>query len=180
MSCSTGGRQGLYAALHHPEDFDGILACSPAANFNHLVGWSDMLTRYIGAPDANNSASFIPSQLWSVISAEILRQCDVLDGDSDGIIVEPDERFFQPPELLCDASSNKIETCFTEEQVDYLVKTYSPLYGLRGELLYSRYDPGAESGILASSIVFSRQSFPYTLANCLSFQISDDREMADE
>ncbi|KAL5532412.1 hypothetical protein ACEPAF_5982 [Sanghuangporus sanghuang] len=137
---------------------------SPAAIFNHLVGWSGMLTRYIGAPDANCSASFIPSQLWNVISTEIfLRQCDALDGNSDGIITEPDECFFQPSALLCDASSNKTETCVTEEQVNALVKIYSPLYGLRGKLLYSRYDPGAESGTFASSIVFSGQSFSYTL-----------------
>ncbi|OCB86961.1 tannase and feruloyl esterase [Sanghuangporus baumii] len=127
------------------------------------ISWA-MLTRYIGAPDANCSASFIPSQLWNVISTEIfLRQCDALDGNSDGIITEPDECSFRPSALLCDASSNKTETCLTEAQVEALFKTYSPLYGLRGELLYSRYEPGTESGTFAPSIVFSGQSFPYTL-----------------
>ena len=88
--CSTGGRQGIYAALHFPSDFDGILAGALAINFNYLIGWSAMITRYLGAPEGEKSPSFIPLELWDTITTEILRQCDGLDGVLDGVITEPD------------------------------------------------------------------------------------------
>lgn len=70
-----------------PEDFDGMLGGAPAQDFNHLIGWSALLSIYGGAPEGNTSAKFIPPATWPLISQEILRQCDGLDGVMDGIIV---------------------------------------------------------------------------------------------
>ena len=130
------------------------------------MGWTGMLTKYVGAPNADTSPSFIPSQLWSVISAEVLRQCDLLDGVSDGIITEPDECFFQPQSLLCNSFNSSAQDCLTGDQVEALAKIYSPLLDQTGKLLYSRFDPGAESGWLAPALVFNGQPFPYTLVRC--------------
>ncbi|KAL5521023.1 hypothetical protein ACEPAG_8945 [Sanghuangporus baumii] len=159
VGCSTGGRQGIYAALHYPEDFDGILAGSPATNFNHLTGWSAMLQRFIGAP-GNTSASFIPSDLWNVISQEIFNQCDGFDGVVDGIITEPDDCQFRPEQLLCSSASNSTDSCVTMEQVEALRLIYAPLYGNNNTLLYPRYEPGAESSMGADRI-FSGVPFSY-------------------
>ncbi|KAL5532409.1 hypothetical protein ACEPAF_5979 [Sanghuangporus sanghuang] len=159
VGCSTGGRQGFYAALHHPEDFDGILAGSPATNFNHLIGWSAMLSRFIGAP-GNASASFISSDLWDVTSQEILNQCDGLDGVVDGVITEPEDCQFRPEELLCSSSSNRTDSCLTVEQVETLRLIYAPLYGNNNTLLYSRFEPGAESSAAAEEI-FDGEPFDY-------------------
>ena len=145
VGCSTGGRQGFYAALHYPDDFDGILAGSPATNFNHLISWTAMLGRFIGAP-GNTSASFISSDLWNVTSTEIFSQCDGLDGVVDGIITEPDDCLFRPEQLLCSSSSNSTDSCLTSEQVEALRLIYAPLYGDNNTLLYSRFEPGAEAG----------------------------------
>ncbi|KAG6853873.1 hypothetical protein C0991_000480 [Blastosporella zonata] len=101
LGCSTGGRQGTQAALKYPEDFDGIVAGAPATDWNHLLGWSAMLARYIGMPHASTSPSFISPALWNVIAAEILKQCDALDGVEDGIITEPDACEFRPEAILC-------------------------------------------------------------------------------
>ncbi|KAF8199429.1 tannase and feruloyl esterase-domain-containing protein [Mycena galopus ATCC 62051] len=79
-SCSGGGRQGMQAALKYPADFDGILVGSPATYFNHLLGWAGLLAHYIGATSPDNattmSPKFLTPKLWTVLSAEILHQCD--------------------------------------------------------------------------------------------------------
>ncbi|KAL5505046.1 hypothetical protein ACEPAH_7709 [Sanghuangporus vaninii] len=177
VGCSTGGRQGLYAALHHPEDFDGILAGSPAANFNHLLGWSAMLSRFIGAP-GNTSASFISRDLWNVTSQEIFNQCDGLDGVVDGVITEPEDCQFRPEVLLCDSSSNSTDSCLTVEQVEALHLIYAPLYGNNNTLLYSRFEPGAESsataGVIFDGVPFSYSDdwMRYVVANDVNFDYS--------
>ncbi|KAH8107495.1 tannase and feruloyl esterase [Phellopilus nigrolimitatus] len=153
LGCSTGGRQGMYAALHHPADFDGILAGAPATNFNHLLGHSGILAKYIGAPGLEPSPGFIPPALWDVVSAEILRQCDALDGVVDGIITEPDACEFRPEEIQC--TSKAASNCLTEAQVETLRKIYAPMYGLNGELLFPRFDPGAEASPRAESRDFT-------------------------
>jgi feruloyl esterase len=161
LGCSTGGRQGTQTALKFPEDFDGIIAGAPATDFNHLLLWSGMLSRYLGAPNATFSPSYIPLDSWKLIAKEVLNQCDEMDGVLDQIITEPDACDFRPETLLCGGEDMSSKPCLTRPQVDALRKIYSPLYGLDGELVYPRYDPGAESSPLIS-FTFSGQFFPYT------------------
>ncbi|KAJ7907545.1 tannase and feruloyl esterase [Mycena leptocephala] len=148
LGCSTGGRQGTQAALKFPEDFDGIVAGAPATDFNHLQGWLGFLSRYIGAtsvdPADNTSPKFLTPAEWSIVSAEILKQCDAQDGVLDGIITEPDECDFRPEAIQCvgNATTGSVKNVFT------------PLFGLHGQLIYPRYSPGAEADPLAGLIVF--------------------------
>ncbi|KAJ6452481.1 tannase and feruloyl esterase [Mycena sanguinolenta] len=158
--CSTGGRQATQAALRFPSDFDGILAGAPATDFNHLLAWIGSLGHYIGATDpdsvVNTSASFIPPELWSVVSAEILRQCDGLDGVLDGIITEPDECDFQIDPIRCEA--NQTTGCVSVVQADALKKIYTPLLDHSGEPIYPRYTPGAEADVTAALVFGGRFS----------------------
>jgi feruloyl esterase len=159
LGCSTGGRQGTQTALKYPEDFDGIIAGAPATNFNRLLHWSGMMARAIGAPQAASSPAFIPAKLWKLVAAEMLAQCDELDGVRDGIITEPDTCNFRPEALLCSSGSSNNKTCLTPPQVAALHKIYAPLYDA-GELLYSRSDPGSEG--LHLGAIFNGD-FPPTL-----------------
>lgn len=143
FGCSTGGRQGIYSAIHYPNDFDGILAGAPATNFNAGISWAGMVARYLGAPHPESSANFIPIELWKVIHEEVLEQCDTLDGVKDGIITEPDVCEFRPEELLC-TDGESAAGCLTVPQVETLRKIYGPLYGLDGEFLSPGLTPGAE------------------------------------
>ncbi|KAJ7237297.1 tannase and feruloyl esterase [Mycena haematopus] len=143
LGCSMGGRQGTQTALKFPEDFDGIVAGAPATDFNHLVHWTTVLARYVGAPEPDSSPAFIPHELWKAVAAEVMRQCDGLDGVLDGIITEPDTCDFRPEALLCRPDA-ALDACLTPPQVEALRKIYSPLYGSGSQLLYPRFDPGAE------------------------------------
>ena len=144
LGCSTGGRQAIQSALLFPEDFDGLVAGSPATDFNHLNGWQAMLGRFVGAP-LNTTPAFIPATLWPVISQEILNQCDGLDGVKDGIVTDPDQCVVRPESLLCSAQTKNTTNCLTPPQVEALRNIYQPLFGTEGQLLYTRYDPLAES-----------------------------------
>ncbi|KAG6915591.1 hypothetical protein DXG01_010827 [Tephrocybe rancida] len=143
LGCSTGGRQGTQAALKFPDDFDGIVAGSPATNWNNLQGSATMLSRRVGAPDFNGNPKFIPATLWNTVATEVLKQCDELDGVLDGIITEPDACQFRPEAIECTAGQTS--GCLTRTQVDVLHEIYQPLFGRDGELIFSRYDPGAEA-----------------------------------
>lgn len=161
LGCSTGGRQGFMSALRYPEDFDGIVAGSPAVNFNRLTGSTAMLARYVGAPNATaeGNPSFIPLETWKVVSQEILRQCDEIDGVKDGIITEPDLCDFQPERLLCSDSQRASKECLSVAQVEALKKIYSPLRGSDGNVLFPRYDPGAEAAPYAFNNLFTGEMF---------------------
>ncbi|KAF8577162.1 tannase and feruloyl esterase [Ramaria rubella] len=172
LGCSTGGRQGMQSALLFPKDFDGILAGAPAADFNHLLGWSGMLARYMGFPNANTSDKFIPTSLWPTITQEILNQCDEIDGVKDRIITEPDSCIFRPEALLCDNGAAKRYNCITLAQVNTLRQVYKPLLGTRGQLLYPRYDPGAEGNGNFETTMSG--AFPYLANDWFKFTVFND------
>jgi hypothetical protein len=110
-----------------------------------------MIGRYLGAPHAATAPEFIPSTLWPIVSREILRQCDGLDGVEDGYITEPDDCDFDPEALTC--VGDAIDGCLSQAQVEALKKIYSPLLGSNGQLIFPRYDPGSESGQFAQMII---------------------------
>ena len=166
LGCSSGGRQAFQSALLYPDDFDGIVGGAPAVDWNHLVGWGELLGKSVGATDPELPPSFIPGSLWLAISQEILNQCDDLDGLVDGIISEPDECDFNPVALVCAEGST--EGCLMQPQIDALNKIYNPVYGTRGQLLFPRYDPGAE-GALESWALFNGSSSPYIDASSFAF-----------
>ncbi|KAJ6629909.1 tannase and feruloyl esterase [Mycena sp. CBHHK59/15] len=176
LGCSTGGRQGTQAALKFPNDFDGIIAGAPATDFIHLLHWTGMLARYVGAPNFASSPSYISPASWKIIADEVLKQCDALDGVLDGIITEPDACEFRPEALLC--RQNAIRDCLTQPQVEALRKIYSPLYE-GGKLLYPRYDPGAEGSPLISFLFsgnfppYTEQWLKYVVLNATEYDISD-------
>lgn len=132
-----------------------------------------MISRAVGAGSGKGreSAQFIDEEGWDLVSEEVLRQCDALDGRMDGIVTEPDECQFDPSLLLCGEESDedieregniKKRVCLTETQVDAVKKIYSPLVGRDGEtVLYPRFDPGAEK-IPIRNRVFAPEIFFYT------------------
>ncbi|KAK7045815.1 hypothetical protein VNI00_007224 [Paramarasmius palmivorus] len=141
FGCSTGGRQGLKSVQDFPEDFDGVLAGAPAANFNALTSWSGHFLGITGPP---GSETFISSDLWvGLIRESVLKQCDGIDGVEDGIIEDPDVCEYDPSVLLC--GEGQTTGCLTQAQVETVKGVYSPFVGSKGEVLFPRAQPGSES-----------------------------------
>ncbi|KAJ7493774.1 tannase and feruloyl esterase [Mycena latifolia] len=111
------------------------------------------------ASAVNTSQKFIPPSLWSLVSAEILRQCDALDGVVDGIITEPDICDFCPELLAC--VGNKITNCLTRIQIQASRNICSPIFGAQGQLIYPRYSPCAEADPV-SRLIIGASFFQFT------------------
>jgi feruloyl esterase len=142
LGCSQGGRQGVGAAEKFPADFDGIVAGSPALDFNNLVSWRAhfvTITGTVGSPD------FITPEVWTnVIHPEILKQCDELDGAKDGIIETPDRCNFNVATLIC--RDGNTQNCITLNQS---YRVYAIFHDYKhgtpsNELIYPGINYGAE------------------------------------
>jgi pimeloyl-ACP methyl ester carboxylesterase len=78
---SQGGREGLMVAQRYPADYNGIISDVPIVSFSTLM-LAPELIRIQEKPLAN----WVTPAKVNAIRAEFLRQCDKLDGLSDGII----------------------------------------------------------------------------------------------
>lgn len=140
--CSTAGRQGLKAAQMFPDDFDGIVAGSPASDFNHLGSWSGHFLTLTGQNASD--PRFMTLEQWLRVHAEILNQCDLLDGVADGILEDSSICNFNPETLLCSRAGANDTSCLTTTQAQTVRQVFSPLYGLNGAFIYPRLSPSAE------------------------------------
>jgi len=79
---STGGREGYTVMQRFPDDYDGVIANSPALNFSgvRLIGVE------IGRAEYRKPGGFVPPVLLERIYQRTLSICDRLDGAADGIV----------------------------------------------------------------------------------------------
>lgn len=144
-----------------PDDFDGIVAGSPALDFNNLQSWRASFFIITGSATSSN---FISEAMWTtLIHNEVLKQCDGLDGAIDGIIEDPNLCHFNPEALLC--TKNNSTDCLTPAQVAIVRTIFSPFYGENGSLIYPAMQPGSE--ILASQNLYSGKPFSYSEVSTL-------------
>ena len=140
--CSTGGRQALMEAQRFPDDFDGIIAGSPALDYTGLVAtamaWT---TRANAGPDGGRL--FDPAHT-PLVQKAVAEACDGADGLKDGLVSDPRQCRFDPATLQCPAGSNRPD-CLGEAEVGVLEAWYAPPRNSRGEALYpGGIPPGSE------------------------------------
>jgi Tannase and feruloyl esterase len=78
---SQGGREALTVAERYPDDYDGIAANVPIVNFSSLM-LAPELIRIQEKPLEN----WVTAAKVNAIRGEFMRQCDGLDGLTDGVI----------------------------------------------------------------------------------------------
>lgn len=173
VGCSTGGQQGFHSAQYYPDDFDGIIAGSAAADFNHLQDWS---ARFVQLTN-ETSDSFLTLNDWITVQAAILDQCDEkLDGVPDGILEDPTICGFDSSVLAC-SNNSTLNGCLTDTQVATIDKVFSELYDTDGHLLYPALLYGSQVdayrlGQLSGSIQgIASDWFKYGVYNDSSFDV---------
>jgi feruloyl esterase len=118
QSCSNGGRQGLMEAARFPNDYDGILAGAPAAQMTKAV----MSQIWVQQVQARPGAAFRPEQM-AFLQAEVLDQCDAIDGLEDRLVDNPSMCRIDVSQLSCENSGSA--SCFSPPQVEALRLLYS-------------------------------------------------------
>jgi len=144
--CSTGGRQGLTAALMYPDDYDGIIAGAPAAG--------PAVPNIVWALKANTRAdgsSILDTTAITILHKAVLGACDLDDGMKDGIVGHPPSCAFDPAAMTCD--KGKPGECLTLEQVDAARKIYAGVPNPDGTKYASQgYSKGGELGWLRTLV----------------------------
>ncbi|KAI0349703.1 feruloyl esterase-like protein [Trametes cingulata] len=175
LGCSTGGRQGLKEIQFFPDSFDGIVVGSPANWMSHLQPWSIHMNLNVLPA---NSTRFIPADVWiNVIAPEVMRQCDALDGLTDGIINDPRACSFRPETLTCRPGQNT-STCLSADQIGALHRIYADYYEADQTYVFGGYFPGGEKAYpfgLVGNPPFALPAdwFRFFLLNDTSFTMDD-------
>jgi hypothetical protein len=153
--CSTGGRQGWEEAQRFPEDYDGVLAGSPAINWDRLVAaqlWPQVAMNVrLGGP--------ITQGKLSAVKAATVAACDSLDGVADGVISDPRRCHFNPHVLQCGTpgASTDPTLCLTAAEADTVEMIWQGPRDGHDRFLWFGLEPGAtlagaaQFGVLAGS-----------------------------
>lgn len=80
MGSSQGGREALEVAQRYPQDYDGVMATVP------LIGYSAHVIAKTLYATVQTGDGWISPDAARLIAAEVVRQCDALDGLTDGIV----------------------------------------------------------------------------------------------
>lgn len=138
VGSSHGGREGLMVAQRYPKDYDGIISNVPIVNFSSLMSAPEWI-RIQEIPLKN----WVTPAKVNAIRAEFLRQCDNLDGLSDGIINNymasraifnvndgegPDDPWAAlraPDNVDPDPTNNSESARLTDEQIETMELVYS-------------------------------------------------------
>jgi feruloyl esterase len=144
--CSNGGRQGLMEAQRYPEDFDGIVAGAPAANWSGRA----LSSLWVAQAVHKDDTTYIPPAKYPLLHNAVLRACDALDGVKDGILEDPVRCRFDPAVLRCQDVDGGIPSdgsgCLTTAQVEAARKIYAAALNSAGQEFYPGLEPGSELG----------------------------------
>ncbi|KAF3932344.1 Tannase [Dactylellina cionopaga] len=176
--CSSGGRQGMYAAQNFPDEYDGIISAAPAINYQSVIGSGAYIAKAVGPVGAPNNLNL---DQWNRVHRMVVEQCDWIDGVLDGVLEDPMKCQPRPEALLCGPGEMwTSHHCLTAPQVAAVRKVYEPAYGNHGRLISPRLNPltreflgyrflyGGTAGYLGE------EYYRYALFNDPTWNIADD------
>jgi feruloyl esterase len=152
MGQSQGGREAMEVAQRYPEDYDGVVATSP------LIGYTAHVVHKALLATVQTGGGWIPPAKQAAIGAEVLRQCDSLDGLTDGVIgnylgcaarFDP-LKVAQPyAAIRCAGGADTGDSCVSDSQIATLNQMHAPTkFGFQlanGWTEFPGYELGRES-----------------------------------
>ncbi|CAE6843771.1 Mono(2-hydroxyethyl) terephthalate hydrolase [Paraburkholderia domus] len=177
---STGGREGYTVMQRYPDDYDGVIANSPALNFTgvRLMGVK------IGQAEFATPGGFIPPLLLEHVVQRTLAICDRLDGAADGIISDVAGCREHEAEIIaslrCAGRAPSHDECLTDAQLstllamrDGLSLPYTLAWGVTGYRGYNVFQGTHLSGMLGLAHQPERLPVPTFFANGYLFAQGD-------
>jgi len=154
VGCSTGGREGMIMAQRYPYLFDGIVSGAPAMRTtlsNLALRW--ISNQYVKAKVETPRDPFTVEEEQLVMGA-LMRRCDALDGQADGLIFNRTSCDFDPTELACSTSSPSNQ-CLAPNKAEALSRAMAGPVNAAGLPVYVSYpydsgidDAGGLPGLL--------------------------------
>lgn len=172
QGCSTGGRLAHMASLRYPENYQGIISGAPAMNETALAGAA--IAWIVQANTGPDGQPILKPGKETLIGDEVMRQCDGLDGTTDGLISDPRQCTPDVSTLLCETGRDASQ-CLNSDEIAVLDKWYQPAVNSADEELFPGGVPagsepfwwlwmtGKEDGTLPLNPMFG-QSFGAYLA----------------
>jgi len=105
---------GTMAAVHHPEDYDGILIGAPGIDSTNILNFM-WISQHIARLPAQE---FEEDKLWAM-EESIQAQCDASDGVVDEMVWDPRKCDYDPSQLLCERDQDE-PGCFTRQELDVI------------------------------------------------------------
>ncbi|GAA6061897.1 hypothetical protein JCM10212_004715 [Sporobolomyces blumeae] len=146
--CSSGGKQGLKSIQRFPDSYDGVIAGAAAQWWTHLNAQTYRVNVYA---NPINSSGYLNSSDYAIIGAEVLKQCDLLDGVEDQVITNPYQCRPQLSFLNCDQPNANQSACLTTDKINSMYKIWNDYYASDGEFIFPGFNPGSE-GLVQFSV----------------------------
>jgi pimeloyl-ACP methyl ester carboxylesterase len=130
MGTSQGGREALEVAQRYPNDYDGVVATAP------LIGYTAHVIHKTLLATVQTGSGWVPSIKLNVIGAEVMRQCDALDGIADGVISNYRacaalfdlQKVAQPYQRVrCLGGADTEASCLSDAQIATINQMHSPI-----------------------------------------------------
>jgi hypothetical protein len=150
--CSNGGREGMVFAQRFPEQFDGIVAESPAFAVPKAAiaeAWDTQTFAALAAGEGFKQSNGLPDIAKAlsdadldIVAAAVMKACDAADGAADGMVQNLSQCTTARvrPELdarTCAGAKNA--TCLSREQVDALVRSLGGPHDSKSHALYAQW-----------------------------------------
>jgi feruloyl esterase len=114
LGCSGGGRMGAMAVLHHPEDYDGVVASTGFGDGNSM--WFPWILQHL----LRNPDGWVSPPKLALLERSVAKKC----AGPDGLVRDPNVCGFDPASLQCKGADS--DECLTAAEIGMVKRVTGP------------------------------------------------------